>query len=158
MVSKEKALLLEPVPVSIPSGTVTFMEGTAELGSAKLDGKGNAWFKTTALGAGAHEIMAVYAGDHTHAGSSSDAFTQKVTKAPQAISFDPLADKVFGDAPFALGATSTSGLPVSFAIAGPASLAGTKVTLTGVGTVVVRASQAGDANYLPQHHRALRAG
>ena len=34
----------------------------------------------------------------------------------QTITFGPLADKVFGDAPFALSATASSGLPVSFSI------------------------------------------
>ena len=45
-------------------------------------------------------------------------------------------------------ATASSGLPVSFSIvSGPATIAGNTVTLTGAGTVTVRASQSGDANW-----------
>jgi hypothetical protein len=47
-----------------------------------------------------------------------------------------------------LSATASSGLEVSFAVSsGPGSLAGTNLSFTGTGTVVVVASQAGDANW-----------
>ena len=47
-----------------------------------------------------------------------------------------------------MGATASSGLPVSLGIVtGPATLSGNIITLTGWGTVVVRASQAGNAMY-----------
>ncbi len=48
----------------------------------------------------------------------------------------------------ALVASASSDLPVSFAIdAGPASVDGNTLTLTGTGAVTVRASQGGDASY-----------
>ncbi|MCX6917440.1 MAG: hypothetical protein NT167_31135, partial [Verrucomicrobia bacterium] len=53
-----------------------------------------------------------------------------------------------GDAPFALSGTASSGLPVAYSlVSGPATLSGNVVTLAGWGTVVVRASQAGNAMY-----------
>src|SRR5207248_4797507 len=56
----------------------------------------------------------------------------------------------FGDVPFTVSATASSGLPVSFSIlSGPATISGNTVTITGVGTVTVRASQAGNTNYNP---------
>src|SRR5207244_12113907 len=59
-----------------------------------------------------------------------------------------LANKTFGDAPFAVSATASSGLAVSFNIvSGPATISTNTVTITGAGTVVVRASQAGNGNY-----------
>ncbi|MET0646100.1 MAG: Ig-like domain repeat protein [Pyrinomonadaceae bacterium] len=71
-----------------------------------------------------------------------------IAKANQTISFAALAGKTFGDAPFSVSATSSSGLPVGFSVvSGPASVNGSTLTLTGGGTVTVRASQAGDANY-----------
>src|SRR5205085_11912594 len=71
-----------------------------------------------------------------------------VAKADQTITFGALANKVYGDAPFAVSATASSSLAVSFSIvSGPATISGSTVTITGVGAVVVRASQAGNSLY-----------
>ncbi|HYG81583.1 MAG TPA: MBG domain-containing protein, partial [Pyrinomonadaceae bacterium] len=70
------------------------------------------------------------------------------TKAAQTITFDLLPSKTYGEAPFALSATSSSGMPVTFQlVSGPATLAGNKLTLTGAGKVTARATQAGNINY-----------
>jgi hypothetical protein len=65
---------------------------------------------------------------------------------PQSITFDPIADRVYGDPPFTPSASASSGLPVSFEVAlGPAEVAGNQVALTGGnGTVYVVAKQPGD--------------
>ncbi|MEI3802550.1 MULTISPECIES: MBG domain-containing protein [unclassified Chitinophaga] len=73
--------------------------------------------------------------------------TLTVTKASQVITLTALTDKTYGDAPFALNATSTSGLTVDFSVAGPATLSGNTVTITGTGNVTVTATQSGDTNY-----------
>ena len=66
----------------------------------------------------------------------------------QAITFGAIASKVYGDAPFALGATATSGLPVTYTVvSGPATVGGNTLTITGAGTVAVKASQGGDSSY-----------
>ncbi len=65
----------------------------------------------------------------------------------QTISFGQLANKTFGDAPFTVSATASSGLPVSFAASGNCTLQGAVVTLIGAGTCTITASQAGDANF-----------
>ncbi|RDC64874.1 T9SS type A sorting domain-containing protein [Adhaeribacter pallidiroseus] len=67
----------------------------------------------------------------------------------QNITFEPiLLNKAVGDAPFALVAQASSGLPVNFKIlSGPATVSGNMVTLTGVGTVKIQAYQAGNATY-----------
>jgi uncharacterized repeat protein (TIGR01451 family) len=69
----------------------------------------------------------------------------------QTITFPSISNKQVTDAPFAISATASSGLPVSFSIdAGPASIAGNTITLAGtVGQVTVRASQSGNAQYNP---------
>ena len=51
---------------------------------------------------------------------------------------------------FTVSATASSGLPVTFSIvSGPATIDGNLITITGTGTVIVRASQAGDSTYAP---------
>jgi hypothetical protein len=67
----------------------------------------------------------------------------------QTITFDPLPDRVYGDADFAVAATASSGLPVSFGAAGNCTVSGSTVHLTGAGSCTVTASQAGDATYAP---------
>jgi hypothetical protein len=75
--------------------------------------------------------------------------TESVTaqKADQTISFGALANKVFGDAPFTVSATASSGLPVSFAAAGSCSVSGSTVTITATGLCTVTATQGGNLNY-----------
>lgn len=77
----------------------------------------------------------------------------EVTAEPiaQTITFNPISDKVTTDAPFTVTATATSGLPVTFDIlVGPATISNNTITLTGqIGTVIIKASQAGNEQYLP---------
>src|SRR5205809_1088066 len=81
--------------------------------------------------------------------TASKTVTIVVDKANQTITFGTLADKTIGDAPFAVSATASSGLAVTFSVvSGPATISGSTVTLTGAtGTVTVRASQAGNGTY-----------
>lgn len=70
-------------------------------------------------------------------------------KINQLISFSSIADKLTTDVPFAIGATTSSGLPVNFSVvSGPATISGNTVSLTGaLGTVLIRASQGGNEQY-----------
>ncbi|HEX8530873.1 MAG TPA: choice-of-anchor D domain-containing protein, partial [Cytophagales bacterium] len=69
-------------------------------------------------------------------------------KQPQAITFDSIPDKFFDAQGFAMDATASSGLPVTYAVvSGPASVTGTNVNWWGTGLVTVQASQAGNAQY-----------
>ena len=66
----------------------------------------------------------------------------------QTINFGPLSSKTYGDPPFTVSATASSGLTVSFSIlSGPATISSNTITITGVGTVTVQASQAGNGSY-----------
>ncbi len=71
--------------------------------------------------------------------------------ANQTISFGSIPNKLTDSPPFNISATASSGLPVNFTIVnGPATISGNTITLDGVpGTVTVRASQPGDAQYNP---------
>lgn len=68
----------------------------------------------------------------------------------QGLTFDPPSPAILTHHPLTLTATASSGLPVTYqVISGPATVAGALLTLTGEGTVVVRAEQGGDAQFLP---------
>jgi hypothetical protein len=72
------------------------------------------------------------------------------TAQPQTIIFSgPLADKVYGDAPFSISASASSDLPVNFTAAGNCAVLGTTVTITGAGSCTITAQQAGNESYLP---------
>src|SRR6185312_9762767 len=60
-----------------PSGTVTFKQGAATLGTATLSG-GKAVFQTHALTIGSHNVTATYAGNATFAASTSNTVTEVV--------------------------------------------------------------------------------
>ncbi len=68
----------------------------------------------------------------------------------QTITFGSLPTKTYGNAPFALSASASSGLPVSFSIqSGPATVTNGTLTITGAGLVSVVASQGGNTTYAP---------
>ena len=121
----------------------------ALLGTTNLDlgtgaGNGTASFTDLRINfAGSKQLTATASG---LASAMSLSFT--VAQGSQTILFGALADKTYGDAPFAVSASASSGLPITFSIqSGPASVTDSNVTLTGAGTVTVRASQPGDTNY-----------
>ncbi len=67
-----------------PTGTVTFNDGTTQLGTGTLStvsGSQEATYTTSTLAPGDHSITAVYGGDTSNAGSTSDVLTQTVTPA-----------------------------------------------------------------------------
>jgi alpha-tubulin suppressor-like RCC1 family protein len=68
----------------------------------------------------------------------------------QTITFTPIGNRLMSNPSVSLSATASSNLPVTFnVVSGPASLSGTTLTLTGEGTVVIRASQAGNTAFAP---------
>ncbi|NNJ11508.1 multicopper oxidase domain-containing protein [Chloroflexales bacterium ZM16-3] len=72
-----------------------------------------------------------------------------IAQASQTISFATLANKPLGSAPFAVSATATSGLAVTFTADPPTvcTISGDTLALVDVGTCSLTADQAGDANY-----------
>jgi len=63
-------------PATGPSGTVTFMDGVATLGTATLNGSGQAIFSTNNLRIGLHPIVANYSGDFNYLPSSSSTLNE----------------------------------------------------------------------------------
>ncbi len=74
-------------------------------------------------------------------------FTVVRVRASQDINFPALSPRTYGDAPFELGATASSGLPIVYESSNPmvATVSGSTVTIVGSGTTTITAIQAGNA-------------
>jgi len=121
------------LPVSLTaSGNCTIAAGVLTLG-----------------GGGSCTATASQAGNADYEPAADVARAFGVARAAQTITFAPPPGRTFGDPPFTVTATASSGLPVSFSGTGNCVLAGDVLTITGAGSCAVRAAQGGDANYLP---------
>ena len=130
----------------LPTGTVSFLDNGLWLDTVSLI-DGVAQFTTLSLTGGDHEITAQYNSDLNFL-SSSLVLTQIVNKVDQTFDFGSLPDGSYNGDPFTPPVTASSGLPVSLAVlSGPAVLAGDRLSIIGVGTVVISASQEGDGNF-----------
>ena len=76
---------------------------------------------------------------------------QPVNFISQNVTFVAIPAKTYGDAPFSLSATASSGLAVTFESSNTsiASISGTTLTITGVGTADITARQIGNGTYAP---------
>ncbi|GEO04909.1 hypothetical protein AAE02nite_25730 [Adhaeribacter aerolatus] len=114
-------------------------------GPATVSGK-----TLTITGPGTVSVRAYHPGNDQYSAATPVVQSFSITtsaKHNQTITFAPIHSKTYGEAPFTISATTTSGLPVSFSIlSGPATVYGNTITLTGVGVVTVKAFQAGN-NY-----------
>ncbi len=98
---------------------------------------------------GSYTVTATIAADNNYqtATSSAAAFSVISGTMSQVVTFPVLSDQLYGVAPIPLGATADSGLSVTYRVAsGPATVSGRTLTITGLGTVVVEANQAGGTN------------
>ncbi|HET9220935.1 MAG TPA: hypothetical protein VFO07_00440, partial [Roseiflexaceae bacterium] len=140
----------------VPNQQVSFTLNGSPVGTATTNESGVATLSNVSLsgiGAGNYPgaVQASFAGTSPFQASSGNA-SLTVNQAAQTISFDtPAGDPTYAcpiDSTFSVGGSASSGLPVSFSVtSGPCSLSGTSVTISGAGTCVVQASQAGDTNY-----------
>jgi len=92
---------------------------------------------------GLSNVFQVSSGGYHNLALYSSLSSQTIT------SFTTIPTKMYGSAPFTVTAPiATSGLPVTLSVvSGPATILGNTVTLTGVGTVVLAANQAGNGSY-----------
>ncbi|MEO0333961.1 MAG: T9SS type A sorting domain-containing protein, partial [Bacteroidota bacterium] len=67
----------------------------------------------------------------------------------QNIVYNTPSNRTFGDSPFPLEVESSSKLPVSYEIEGPATISNGIVTILGAGEVTIRAFQTGNEEYAP---------
>lgn len=124
---------------SASNGAVTY---TVVSGPATVSGA-----TVTLTGVGTVVLSASQAATSSYtAATASTSFT--VTQAVPALSFAAIASQTYGNPPFTVSATSASSGAVTYTVvSGPATISGSTVTLTGVGTVVLSASQAATTNY-----------
>jgi len=154
----------EAPPVS-QTLTVNKAAGTVTLGnlSATYDGSAKAATATTTpagravsftyngsatppIAAGSYSVIGTI-NDANYQGSASGTLT--IARASQTVTFGMLPAKSYGNAPFSPNATASSGLAISYTSSNPAvaTISGTTVTIVGVGTTTITASQGGDSNY-----------
>jgi YVTN family beta-propeller protein len=96
------AVATVPASSTVPTGSVTFNDGTTALGTATLDNTGHAALKTNSLTTGAQSITAVYAPPADFAASASAALTENVED--------------FWLSPNPTSATVTAGGPASYTL------------------------------------------
>jgi hypothetical protein len=96
-------------------------------------------------------MLANYSGDpnfSASSGSLTEQINPQQTQQTQTIMFPDLGTQSYGVAPITLTARASSGLPVTYVVnSGPATVSGSTLTITGVGSVKVQASQVGNTNY-----------
>ncbi len=131
---------------------------TNSSGVARLNGVDLASANGVRLNAGTYGVGASFAGTGTYLPSSGSS-DLTVNQAAQSITFGPLAGKTYGDAPFEVSATSSSGLRVplsakadSNCTVSPSALlqsgvSVSTVTVTGAGSCTVVASRPATTNY-----------
>jgi hypothetical protein len=121
--------------------TYSVLSGTGSIAGSTL----------TVTGSGSVAVRATQAGNDNYLVATADQTFNGLSLPTQTITFAAIGDKVLGSPPIRLNANASSGLPVSFTVvSGHAILIlGDKLTLTGVGSVTVRASQPGNASIAP---------
>jgi ELWxxDGT repeat protein len=100
-------------------------------------------------GAGTTVITAIQTGNNRWEAAAPVPQTLLVTKIPQTITFNALPEKHYGDEPLDPAAIASSGLPVTYTSdnAAVAVIENGIIRITGIGTVVITASQQGNATY-----------
>lgn len=106
----------------------------------------------TLTGVGSVTVRARKAGNAAYAEATAEA-TFAVGQGQPVLTLPALPNKTYGDPALTLQATSTvPALPIGYSLvntaATVATLSSNTITLVGAGTVTVRATQAGNANYL----------
>jgi hypothetical protein len=97
--------------------------------------------------AGSYAVVATIS-DASYTGRAEG--TLVIARAPQSIALAPLPATLTAGTAFALSGTATSGGPVTFTVlAGSATFTGTSLTINSTAAATLRATQAGDTNYLP---------
>ncbi|GAC1417559.1 MAG: hypothetical protein NVSMB62_08390 [Acidobacteriaceae bacterium] len=131
-----------PFAVSATSNSTGAITYTVSSGPATISGN-----SVTLTGSGTVVLQASQAA----AGGFTSATTNtsfSVAGATPALSFSPVGNQIMGAVPFAVSATSNSTGTVTYTVVnGPATISGNAVTVTGVGTVTLQASQAAAGGY-----------
>jgi CSLREA domain-containing protein len=130
---------------TVGSGTAVTATCTQNAGSTTTE-TCSASYGTATLAAGQYTITGKLAADTNYIAASATN-TLTISTVGPTIAFT-VPNHTYGDAPFAVMATSNStGAFTYTVVSGNATLSGNVVSLTGIGTVVLQASEAADPNY-----------
>ena len=124
---------------SVPSGQLTFSEGSTVIASGAMSGTGVASFSVNSLTAGSHTLIASFAGDVDHAASTSSALVQVVQTGTSVTTITSSKNpSVFGDQ-----------VVINFKVTGTALQPAGTVTLMDQGAAVatITLNASGLANY-----------
>ena len=157
--------LTATVSPSTATGTVTYKDGAATLGTGTLSG-GVATFAASLATAGVHSLTAVYAGNATNTTSTSSALTQNVNQGTTTTSLSSQTNPTTyaGTATFtATVAPSTAAGTVTFRLGGLTLGTGTlsggtasfSTTTLAAGAYSLDAVYGGDSNYVTSTSTAL---
>lgn len=150
-VTPRPAAIVEPPVSSAITFGDTLSRSSLSGGAGSVPGVFSFVSPAFAPNAGLQEQQIVFWPEDTaNYSAATNSIAVTVNKAPQTISFGPLPAKTFGDLPFALSASATSGLPVSFASLDEsvATIANGILTIHGPGSTLIIALQSGNENYL----------
>jgi hypothetical protein len=131
------------------------LNGTASSGLSLIYSSSNTNVATisgntlTIVGAGTTTITASQAGNEDYNAATNVLRDLVVNKANQTITFNTLPDRNDTDGSFTLGATTSSGLPITYVSSNEnvVSISGNTATIVAPGTTTITASQAGNDNY-----------
>ena len=130
-----------------PSGVLTYQIGTGTPATAPIQFGTATLSIPSTLAGGAYTIAVSYAGDNNYL-TTSLSIPLSITFLTQTITFPAIPTSVtYGVSPITLSATASSNLAVVYTVSGPATIANSILTITGAGTVVVTATQPGNATY-----------
>lgn len=101
------------------------------------------------LAAGNTTITVFQDGNATYDPAPEVSQNLTVNKQQQSITFNTIPNKVIGDPDFDIGATVSSGLPLSYTSSNPAValIVGTKIHILAAGSTIITVSQTGNARY-----------
>jgi hypothetical protein len=124
--------------VGTPTGTVSFLDGTTQIGTGAVSATGVATFTTSALALGQHSISASYGGDANNGTSSSNALTETIQQTT-ATNVTASKNPALGGVPVSFTATVTT--------ANGATATGTVKFLDGTTLLATQTLAAGVATY-----------
>jgi subtilisin family serine protease len=103
----------------------------------------------TIVGVGSTTITASQTGNSSYNAATSASQTLTVNKAAQTITFGALSSKTYGDSSFSITGSASSGLPLSYFSSNTsvATVSGSVVTIVGVGSTTITASQSGNSSF-----------
>jgi parallel beta-helix repeat protein len=135
---------------NVPSGTVTFLDGTAAIGAGTLDNLGTARMTTSFLVVGQHNITASYPGDFNFGKSTSSTLVQTITGDPTSttLTISPNPATAFFPITLMSLVTSPYGMPNGSVVftTGNTTLATASLNASGSATATISSLGAGTYN------------